>query len=197
MRWWKRHNDKSTDENVLLRCFQQSGDLQVLEQLFSPYMPLVYGVAMKYLEDREAAKDMVMEIFEQLITKLPGQEIQNFRAWLYVFTKNACLMWIRKNGKEREATFVPDDLSFFMENGQELHPLDGENDREQDLQILEDCIEGLEAAQKCCIQLFYLENESYRSIVEKTEYELKKVKSHIQNGKRNLKNCMESRIERE
>ena len=45
--------------------------------------------------------------------------------------------------------------------------------------------------QLICIKLFFYEKRSYQEIAEETGYELKKVKSYIQNGKRNLKNFLE------
>ena len=88
-----RHPDK-TDEELLLQ-FKNSGSLDSLGELYSRYMHLVYGVALKYFQDREEAKDAVMQIFEKLISDLPDHEVRTFKSWLYVLTKNYCLMQIR------------------------------------------------------------------------------------------------------
>ena len=61
---------------------------------------------------------------------------------------------------------------------------------EQDLQRLEDCIGQLGDEQRECVKLFYLEKKSYAEITERTGHSTKKVKSFIQNGRRNLKICM-------
>jgi len=52
-------------------------------------------------------------------------------------------------------------------------------------------MESLTPEQQICIKLFYLEKRSYVEISSQTGFELKKVKSNIQNGKRNLKLFME------
>ena len=88
-----KHPDKSDEE--LLRNFRESGNLDVLGELYSRYMHLVYGVSLKYLSDRDDAQDAVMQIFEKLIHDLPRHEVTNFKSWLYVLTKNHCLMEIR------------------------------------------------------------------------------------------------------
>ena len=77
-----------------------------------------------------------------------------------------------------------------VENGLILHHSNEEDNLETDLSKLERCIEKLNTEQKKCVQLFYLEKRTYIEIKEITNYELKKVKSYIQNGKRNLKLCM-------
>jgi RNA polymerase sigma-70 factor (ECF subfamily) len=56
---------------------------------------------------------------------------------------------------------------------------------------LEKCIETLGDEQKQCVKLFYLQEKCYKEITESTGFDMNKVKSYIQNGKRNLKICME------
>ncbi|MFN9500440.1 MAG: RNA polymerase sigma factor, partial [Chryseotalea sp.] len=59
------------------------------------------------------------------------------------------------------------------------------------LHQLKKCIEELNAEQQSCINLFYLQEKCYQEVANHTGYDLKKVKSYIQNGKRNLKICLE------
>ncbi|MCK7461473.1 MAG: sigma-70 family RNA polymerase sigma factor [Sphingobacterium sp.] len=91
----KKRIDESDDE--LLRRFREEGDIESLGLLYEKYMHLVYGVCLKYLESREEAKDEVMNIFEKLVSALPEQDIGNFRTWLYVVTKNHCLMLLQEH----------------------------------------------------------------------------------------------------
>ncbi len=78
----------------------------------------------------------------------------------------------------------------FVENSLVMHPVHDNEEMESDLSKLKECIERLKAEQKTCVRLFYLEKKTYVEIVEATNFDLKKVKSYIQNGKRNLKLCM-------
>jgi RNA polymerase sigma-70 factor, ECF subfamily len=179
-----------TDEE-LLRQFNRNGSLETLGALYSRYMHLVYGVSLKYLESREDARDAVMQIFEKLISDLPGQEIRNFKSWLYVLTKNFCLMQIRS---QKSADGRLEGYKFeqeFMESGSEMHPMDREDpSAEADLQR---CMEKLKKEQKQCIELFYYQNRCYQEIAEQLGIDEKKVKSFLQNGKRNLKICLEGK----
>ena len=179
-----------TDE-ALLDTFKKSGNLDVLGELYARHMHLVYGVSLKYLEDREEARDAVMHIFEKLVADLPGQEVRNFKSWLYVLTKNHCLMQIR-SGKSVAGRMEKYKIEQeFMESGQELHPIDEEEPSMED--ALKKCIEQLKNEQKQCIELFYYEKRCYQEIAERLQIEEKKVKSHLQNGKRNLKICLEEK----
>jgi len=175
----------------LINQFKSNGDLELLGKLYEKYMHLVYGVCLKYLKEREAAKDATMQIFEKLIVEIPKREIENFKPWLHVLTKNYCLMQIR-NEKSRSTRVEKSELVHedFMESSYELHHND-EHSMESDMKALKKCIEQLKEEQKECIKLFYLEERCYQEITDATKFDLKKVKSYIQNGKRNLKICME------
>ena len=188
-----KSSDKKSriSDAALIELFISSGDLEYLGQLYQRYMHLVYGVCLKYLKDREASQDATMQIFEKLIVEIPKREIGNFKPWLYVITKNHCLMQLRSEkarqaGKEK----MIDNEIIFMESGHEMN-LNNEMVIERDMDALKKCIEQLKDEQKECVKLFYLEEKCYQEIAESTSYELKKVKSYIQNGKRNLKICME------
>ncbi|MCD4709487.1 MAG: sigma-70 family RNA polymerase sigma factor [Bacteroidales bacterium] len=177
-----------TDEELLLQ-FNRNGNLDTLGELYSRYMHLVYGVALKYLGNREEAKDTVMQIFEKLITDLPGHEVRIFKSWLYVLTKNHCLMQIRsqKSADGRMEGYKIEQE--FMESDREMHPIDREDHSVEE--ALKLCIEQLKAEQKQCIELFYYQKLCYQEIAEKMEMTEKRVKSYLQNGKRNLKICLE------
>lgn len=178
------------EEKQLIEKFRQSQDIALLGKLYQPYMHLVYGVCLKYLKDRDLAQDAVMTIFEELVVKLPKHEVENFKSWLYVLSKNHCLMELRKQKRLKTDNYDHSDLGL-MENGQLLHHEEEYVLQEENLERLSYCIAQLKTEQKQCVEMFYLDKKSYLEITESTSYELKKVKSYIQNAKRNLKQCME------
>src|ERR1700742_4565709 len=101
----------NTDDEAQLESYRQSGDLAVLGGLFEKYMPLIYGVCLKYLKDEETAKDAVMAIFEELIIKVKQHEIKQFRSWVYVLSRNHCLMKLRA-GKRVEEISLDEVMEF-------------------------------------------------------------------------------------
>ncbi|MCF8225777.1 MAG: sigma-70 family RNA polymerase sigma factor [Bacteroidales bacterium] len=159
-------------------------------------MHLVYGVCLKYFKNREDAKDGAAAIFEKLIIETQKHDIEQFKTWLYVLTKNFCLMKIRaeKSTKQKKVKWEIEQDAF-VESSYEMHPLDEVN-RSVD-NILMDCIDKLKKEQQECIRLFYFKSKSYREISKLTGAKEKKVKSCIQNGKRNLKICIEKTNEEE
>ncbi|HOO67416.1 MAG: sigma-70 family RNA polymerase sigma factor [Bacteroidales bacterium] len=185
----RRKTITQSDEELVAR-YREEGDIGILGQLYERHMHLVYGVCLKYLGEREWAKDEVMNIFEKLVTTVPQQEIERFRTWLYVVTKNHCLMLLRSRKREmiHEDAMI-NDPTFFMENASEMHPV--EDETEEEMRRLEECIRRLKEEQRSCIRLFFYEGCSYRQISERLGMEENKVKSYIQNAKRNLRICIE------
>ncbi len=190
---FNRKKDKKSDEE-LLEIFLRNRDIEILGELYSRYMHLIYGVCLKYFKEPEKSKDAVILLFEKVQTEIQKHKVKNFKGWVYVLTKNHCLMELRKT-KTGEMILVSNDeeLAGFMENETELHPIDEEPDEKLE-KALNECIEKLKTEQKKCIHLFYYKNKCYREIAKQLELEEKKVKSFIQNGKRNLKICLEKQI---
>lgn len=155
-------------------------------------MHLVYGVGLKYLGNRDQAKDAVMQVFEKLVVEVDRHEIRQFKSWLYVLTKNYCLMQLRseKSRVKRERIWGGEQ-DVIMETDDLLHPIDNEEALKD--AALKECIEKLKNGQKQCIEKFYFENKCYSDIAALLKTDEKKVKSDLQNGKRNLKICLEGK----
>ncbi|MBN9385399.1 MAG: sigma-70 family RNA polymerase sigma factor [Chitinophagaceae bacterium] len=186
MSFLKNIPSHSAGDADLVAAYRKSGDLTLLATLYQPYMDLLYGVALKYLGEPETAKDAVMAIFEELAQKLLKHEVENFKGWLYTLAKNHCLMQLRSTRRMRTGEFDPDH----MQIGEEVH-LNGVFEKEQQLDQLSKCLETLSSEQKTVVELFYLQHKCYKDIGTMTGLEWNKVRSHIQNGRRNLKICME------
>lgn len=185
-------NSNTLPDEVLLEKYRSTENLDYLGELFSRYIHLVYGVCLKYLSDREISKDAVMQVFEKIIYETLNHDIHNFKSWLYVLTKNYCLMQIRSmDSTEKRKKIWQKDQNILMESEPEMHPID--KDHEEMTIALKECIEMLKTDQKQCIELFYFCNKCYVEIANELQIDEKKVKSHLQNAKRNLKICLENK----
>ena len=183
----KRKDIANLPDEELLEQYRVSGESSYFGILYNRYTPLIYGLCLKYLQNADKAQDAVMQIFEDTLPKVCQYEIRVFRTWIYSVAKNHCLQILRKNQKE-----ITVDFSIFvMESDDILHLLDEKGNDEQRMQALSRCVEKLSEPQRLCIVNFFLEEKSYADVSEKTGYSVKHVKSNIQNGKRNLKICME------
>lgn len=186
----KTHIATLTDEDLLIQ-YKESGNIEYFGTLYNRYTPLLYGTCLKYLENDAKAYDAVMQLFEELLPKVSNYNIDSFKNWLHSVVRNHCLQILRKENKEISIDFN----SEIMESDEILHLLceeDNDNDR---IQALHNCIGRLPDGQRLSITHFFMKEMSYADIAEKTGYSLNAVKSNIQNGKRNLKNCINKHSE--
>ncbi len=175
---------RELSDSDLIKRYKQSCDKKYVGQLFERYYHLVYGVCLKYLQNESESKDATLQIFENLFSDLKKHDVTNFPSWLHTVARNFCLMQLRKQKRVQKHTD-----EFKREQEALDHDYLGEQVKlkEESLTDLEEAIHMLNAEQKECIKLFYLEERCYKDITELTGFPLNKVKSYIQNGKRNLK----------
>jgi RNA polymerase sigma-70 factor (ECF subfamily) len=173
-------------DEALAATYRKTGDMQVLGALYERYLELAYGVSLQYVKDPERARDAVMQVFELLVVKLRTHEVERFRPWLHTVVRNHCLMQLRSEKNQRHTDIDPD----LMQSAEALH-LNGVLEREGQLEQLEDCVDKLPEGQQQAIRMFYLEQHCYQDIADNTGQPWNTVRSLIQNGRRNLKICME------
>jgi RNA polymerase sigma factor (sigma-70 family) len=171
--------NKESDE-WLVNQYKDSGNNDFFAELFKRYSHLVFGVCMKYLKDKDNAKDAVMSIFEKLLTDLKKHNIEIFKAWLHTVAKNHCLMLLRKKNH-----FIQFNENISVENNDVKHREEKIN-QEIKINLLDSAVENLDQNQKVCVRMFYIEEKSYREIMLITGFNYNEVKSNIQNGKRNM-----------
>lgn len=180
------------DDSELILRYRNNGDKDSVGILFSRYSHLVFGVCMKYLKDQDECKDATLQIFEKLYDDLKKYEVQKFSFWLHSVARNYCLMQLRNRqaAMKREEDFAASEKSL-VETEEESTPI---AEKEIVFDKLEEAIKSLNEEQRICIELFYLKQKCYQEITELTDFNIKQVKSYIQNGKRNLKIFLQQHI---
>lgn len=174
---------KSDEE--LIALFRHSKDSRWLGALLERHTLLLLGIAMKYLKDRHAAEDAVQQVFIKTITAFPQEPILNFKGWLYILMRNHCFGLLRSAGR------------FLNDEALEQLPAPTEKSREEwrreeiRWEHMHAAISQLNEEQQTCIRLFYIEERSYKEIMERTNFSFEQVKSYVQNGKRNLRLIMQ------
>jgi RNA polymerase sigma-70 factor (ECF subfamily) len=187
---FERQKIRSLADEELVKAFCREENNDFLEELYGRYIRFVFLVCIEYMKNEERAKDLSMQVFEKLTGDLKRFEVRNFKSWLHVVTKNTCLMQLRaEKGFETIALENKKEVQKNMENSAFLHPEDDDN-HEVQIEQLKSAIETLDCEQKRCIELFFLDEKSYKEVSDITGYSLNQVKSNIQNGKRNLRKVL-------
>ena len=181
--------NKHISDQELLEKFYADRDNQWLGILLERYTLLLLGVCMKYLKNEELARDSVQQIFLKAITELQKYRVEYFKSWIYMVAKNHCLMQLRdrpgKNTIEVKES-IPAETD---ETDKESLLLN-----EKTYEYMGEALKELNADQQLCVTLFYMEKKSYQQITEQTGYSMMQVKSHIQNGKRNMRILIEKKM---
>ncbi|HLF45802.1 MAG TPA: sigma-70 family RNA polymerase sigma factor [Chitinophagaceae bacterium] len=180
---------KDITDQQLLENFYKDHDNKWLGILLQRYTLLLLGVCMKYLKNEELAKDGVQQIFLKVITELHKYKVDYFKSWIYMVAKNHCLMQLRdKTG--RNTIEVSDKII----SNEEITDKEKLLESERTYEMMSLALAELNREQQQCVTLFYLQKKSYLEISETTGFSMMQVKSHIQNGKRNLKLLIEKKL---
>jgi len=181
---------ESTDAELLTR-FKRSVSPNDLLPLYERHAELIYALGLRYLGTPQRAEDAGMEIWAVLLDKLPRHEVTNFRSWLQTTVRNHCLMQLRREKrdplKQADGELMQSDRLLHLSN-------ESSHQTPADTRPLYHCLKQLKEEQRRCVTLFYLsEGESYQSIAAAMHLSVGRVRSHLQNGRRNLKICLEGR----
>lgn len=185
---FRRYPNLTDEEMVVL--FQDMKDMEILGSLYNRYLLMMMGLCLKYLNHQDAAEDAVMEIFEILHRRLPNHQVENFSAWLYRLASNHCLDILRKQQRD-----LAHNVQIMQSVKDERHTdnwlMDEVQEKEAVLARMENCLGQLNEKQKLSIELFYLKKQSYEQVSKKLGATWAQTRSYIQNGRRNMKKCME------
>ncbi len=180
------NNRQGLSDSELIERYRYSYDNAYIGELYQRYSHMLFGVCLKYMKDEEKAKDLVMDVFEKVLKDLKRHDVENFRTWVYSVAKNQCLMQLRKEKRTEARKDEYEHLSKEIVEFDLPEHLNGESQAETDAK-LNKAMEALKKEQRECIKLFFFDKKSYEEIEQQTGYTYKEVKSHLQNGNRNLK----------
>lgn len=187
MKWRSTPIQSVLSDEDCITAYQKDGNLAILSTLFERYITLIFGACLKYLKNPSDSEDATMEIFEVLAQKLKTHQVETFRSWLYILTRNHCLQIIRKRSN---GTLTEDYDEQRVYSQAITHPIE-EFEALASETALKDCLDKLPDAQKQSIELFYFESKSYQEIAELMVTDKEQVRSYIQNGRRNLRICLD------
>jgi RNA polymerase sigma-70 factor (ECF subfamily) len=179
MRFFRSHRKSALPDEEIVARYKAMRDRELVGLLFDRHAHLVFGICFNYLKDEEKSKDAVLALFEKLFDALLRHEVRHFGAWLHAVARNHCLAELERIRKEHILA-AGADRPEAMEDEYDSPPDDK-------LHLLPEALAAIGPEQKRCIEMFYLANLSYREIAVRTGMPYDRVRSHIQNGKRNLR----------
>ena len=183
---WQNNNPEWSDER-LITAYISTENASYVGELFCRYSDMIFGLCLKHLKNVQESEDASYELFELMISKLKTQQIMIFKPWLYRTSTNFCIDKLRKS-----KTNIIISLDDRFETVRDSLDISADfSEREALLARIDHCLKQLNDDQKVCIDLFYFQEKSYQDIAQQLNISWSTTRSYIQNGKRNLKICME------
>ena len=183
---WQNNNPEWSDER-LITAYISTENASYVGELFCRYSDMIFGLCLKHLKNVQESEDASYELFELMISKLKTQQIMIFKPWLYRTATNFCIDKLRKS-----KTNIIISLDDRFETARDSLDISADfSEREALLARIDHCLKQLNDDQKVCIDLFYFQEKSYQDIAQQLNISWSTTRSYIQNGKRNLKICME------
>ena len=165
--------DAGDDMRLVARM--RTGDQQALAELYDRYSSVVYGVALRILQDTGAAEDLLQEVFLQLWRRPDAFDSSrgSLRAWLAVITRHRSIDRLRKR---RPETDIADCV---IAGGSD--PRD-ETERTLVIEKVRAAMNEMSADQRTAIDMAFFQGLTHTEIAEKTGEPLGTIKTRIRSG---------------
>jgi len=175
-------------DNANIECYLESRDVRYLGNLYEEHKEIVFLHCLRMVGNEVDAQDLASETFikafgniDKFKTGLP------FSPWLRRIAGNLCIDFLRKKSRY---SHQPLKENMRIESQEQDEKNDPCAINTEDIMA---AMRMLKPAQRRCFCLFYVHELSYKEIAALTGYPPGKVRSYIQNGRKNFKRFMENR----
>lgn len=168
-----------------------AGDGAALEQLYSRYGRVVYGLALRILTSPEHAEDVVQETFWRVWRRAGTFQSTSgqFAPWLFGIARNLCIDELRRRQARPAPTFGEDEAILAIPDGQPaVHDLTWEAERRR---LITGALGELPPDQRQVIELAYFAGLSQREIAEQLNNPLGTVKTRVRLALQKLKGLLQ------
>jgi RNA polymerase sigma factor (sigma-70 family) len=184
-----RPESSDPSDEWLIQQYCATRDERYFNTLYLRYAHLVELTCFRFLEDEQESKDVSMMVFEKTLQHLHIEPIEQFSNWLFIVARNACISQLRKRKKRRffQKNYLSEEkkASSFMENEVEWRLI--KQEPKPLLDLVPEGLQLLKPIHRECLLLFFQQKLNYEEIAKELRISVKEVKSHLQNGKRQLK----------
>lgn len=151
-----------------------------------------YYLALKYMHNEEAAKDVVQDAYIRAFDKLDTLENpEKFVSWLGIIVANTA-----KNALQKQNPMLFTDIAKDSEEGAFEYQIEDESTKTQPevaysqketQELVHELIGSLSEEQRMCILMFHIEGQSISEIAEVLGCSENTVKSRLNYGRKNIK----------
>ena len=167
----------------LIREVLQDGNARAFETLMKRYTSSVYGAAMRLMKDEDDAQEVTQMAFIQAYRQLDSWRGENFGSWVTIIANHIALRMLEKE-KRRQTEPLDENTDPPNEEYNEQ--------RELQLQALENAITRLPEDERQIIQWHYYEGVSLQTIAQRVGQTENNIKVRIFRIREKLKKKIEN-----
>ena len=167
----------------LIREVLQDGNARAFETLMKRYTSSVYGAAMRLMKDEDDAQEVTQMAFIQAYRQLDSWRGENFGSWVTIIANHIALRMLEKE-KRRQTEPLDENTDPPNEEYNEQ--------RELQLQALENAITRLPEDERQIIQWHYYEGVSLQTIAQRIGQTENNIKVRIFRIREKLKKKIEN-----
>lgn len=177
-----------TSQLVSLLARVAEHDNAAFAALYDASAAKLYAVALRILRDRDLADDIVQDVFVKIWNKAGdfNPEIASPITWMATITRNRALDEVRRRGAR---VFVGDAVLDGLESDDV--PALALLERQEDVDKLKRCLEGLEVEKRKMVRLAYLDGMSREELAEKFDRPEGTIKTWLRRSLMQLKGCLD------
>ena len=156
-------------------------DKQGLESLFREYFAPLNMFARKYVNDVDASKEIVQDVFVNLWNKRDAVDMNTpMKSYLFTSVRNRCLNYIRDRKKIVQAPLESLDLSQYLESRDFL-------EEEETLAGINRAFDSLPDKCRRIFMMSRFDGKKYREIAEELGISVKTVETQMSRGLKQLR----------
>lgn len=140
------------------------GDTAAFAGILKRYSSRIFAVIVRIVGCREEAEELTQDVFMKVFSSLQRYKGNcEFSTWIYRIAYNTAISHTRK--QRREISYIEESL-YTNVSEEEVEQLLNRTDNSEQIERLEQAINGLEAEEKALLSLFYTDMRSISEIAE-------------------------------
>ena len=174
--------DQSTDIELIRRVLYEN-DSRAFGELMQRYTSQVYGAVIRLLQDEDDAAEITQMAFIRAYKQLDSWRGVNFGAWVTIIANHMALRLLEKQKRRGEVPL--DENTDTQEEGYD-------EEREQQLQSLENAVNRLPEQERQIVQWHYYEGLPLQTIAHRIGQTENNMKVRLFRIREKLKKMMQS-----
>ncbi len=170
-----------SDDIVRKAC---EGDLRSFEAIYKATSGFVYNVALRVVNNREAAKEVAQEVFLNMYHNLKGFRFESsLKTWVYRITVNCALNRAQKTARTRGRETEYQDV---VMAGEIVPDARTQMDEQHSSEAIASLLGMISPEQRACVVLRGIEGLSYQEIAETLKININTVRTRLKRAREKL-----------